>query len=944
MNLQRDPVTQSVISAEEQERDKRNWDARTTEFVGRCNPGDALALCQALYQFLDGESRGQLGRRPTMPLCDHAPDSYLADHALLTSAIVYCLGHDRPDIHLLRLAALSHEFSAESRAILQQKITPSKEQDVMLLDRAWRMLQDQTVALKSALQTDDSLSAFTDAVAADDAGLMLLWYAHLAASQPLFNHKLTLPDHTTLAVIRTGADFDRHPLRAYKPKIGLVYGGATKVKQYVLESAKLPEIRGVSIFLDRLNLDFSRKLFDHAPECIIYAAGGDLLALTPCDNAVNKANAIEAAYTQATLSAQSVAAATVVSLLELQYGLAPQSYWADAYHRECTSGNTAKTALLRSYYGNPADRHEAGWTDEMLFHLRKCFGEVAGSVAVLRLKRREGNLAGDEADTAARAVLHFETLPHGQFCSSCDRRTAVVRIPDLEDDLCESCLRKRWIGWRTRYGNVNAEGKAELVRTIHRTEEAMKGATDWRPEHFEQAVSAHSFKAWHLAFEAYLDQALGDEGLSTDLPADIATLRTAYLATVQGVAWDSRTPIDGPPVAYPGIWPAYTFTEIGQAADPDGYIGIVYADGNNVGALIERIRTPAEYRQFAQRLFHANQRAVFEALARHLRPVVVQDDKEQAVLIHPFEIISIGGDDLFLVVPAEKALPIALDISNTLERLFATDGTLKQGAIAGVGQVESYAQVATKAQRLHKAALTHGDAATDTASQRLIDLPGAPRISMATGVVLAAHTTPFYFLTEIVEELLKSAKQKAKHQKGKGDYGSTVDFMALKSVAMITTRVDSFRQIALTERKAPDILHLTARPYTTTEAAALVDAIKMLKVADFPRSQLYQLRELLPQGRFATSLGYLYFTSRLKREWTAVIRHNLDDRWCHPTSEPAPWMRQEGNSWETVLGDLVELYDFVSKPDKVAERSADALLTAPSAQPQLEFNGEVSNG
>lgn len=39
-----------------------------------------------------------------------------------------------------------------------------------------------------------------------------------------------------------------------KTRIGLVYGGATKIKQYVFEASKLPDIRGASALLDRINL------------------------------------------------------------------------------------------------------------------------------------------------------------------------------------------------------------------------------------------------------------------------------------------------------------------------------------------------------------------------------------------------------------------------------------------------------------------------------------------------------------------------------------------------------------------------------------------------------------------------------------------------------------------------------------------------------------------
>src|SRR4028118_2274925 len=49
-------------------------------------------------------------------------------------------------------------------------------------------------------------------------------------------------------------------------KIGLVYGGATKVKQYVFEDAKLPDIRGASALLDRINLVYLPAFFDKRPE------------------------------------------------------------------------------------------------------------------------------------------------------------------------------------------------------------------------------------------------------------------------------------------------------------------------------------------------------------------------------------------------------------------------------------------------------------------------------------------------------------------------------------------------------------------------------------------------------------------------------------------------------------------------------------------------------
>src|SRR5438128_1797387 len=44
-------------------------------------------------------------------------------------------------------------------------------------------------------------------------------------------------------------------------RIALVYGGATKIKGYVFEAPKLPEIRGASALLDRINTRDLRDLW-----------------------------------------------------------------------------------------------------------------------------------------------------------------------------------------------------------------------------------------------------------------------------------------------------------------------------------------------------------------------------------------------------------------------------------------------------------------------------------------------------------------------------------------------------------------------------------------------------------------------------------------------------------------------------------------------------------
>src|SRR3990172_3542439 len=61
-------------------------------------------------------------------------------------------------------------------------------------------------------------------------------------------------------------------------EIALVAGGATKIKGYVFESARLPEIRGASGLLDRINLTDVPSLFG-IPEDIDWQDDNDRKAL-----------------------------------------------------------------------------------------------------------------------------------------------------------------------------------------------------------------------------------------------------------------------------------------------------------------------------------------------------------------------------------------------------------------------------------------------------------------------------------------------------------------------------------------------------------------------------------------------------------------------------------------------------------------------------------------
>ncbi|NJO94604.1 MAG: type III-B CRISPR-associated protein Cas10/Cmr2, partial [Hydrococcus sp. RM1_1_31] len=167
--------------------------------------------------------------------------------------------------------------------------------------------------------------------------------------------KLCLITDKDLKTTRNIADIQvKYPeLWQQNISIGLVYGGVTKVKQYVFESAKLPEIRGASALLDRINLvdlpaffhgeednrfcqcQQARKYCEQVrdelnnpdlfkaliPELIIYSTGGNILALCPVAFVDDLANVIERRYTEETITANSCAVGDTFRLSEFRLGL-----------------------------------------------------------------------------------------------------------------------------------------------------------------------------------------------------------------------------------------------------------------------------------------------------------------------------------------------------------------------------------------------------------------------------------------------------------------------------------------------------------------------------------------------------------------------------------------------------------------------------------------------
>ena len=725
----------------------------------------------------------------------------------------------------------------------------------------------------------------------------------------------------------------------WESKIGLVYGGATKIKQYVFEAAKLPDIRGASALLDRINLvdlpaffgcendpsypqcqkakDYCQQVRlewldkpENFPELskaliselIIYSTGGNILAFCPAAFADDLADAIEKRYTHQTLTANSCAVGAKFKALEIQFGLLPYEINARTFWKEKYLENP-DNPLIKAYF------EQQDTSSEEAFEERKTFNELAGKLAALFNQRRNGNNLPEGDRPSRRYPPMFETHPYLRRDES-DRRSAVFQAksdPNNENKglpgdpwFSEALARKRLIG---------QIAKQEIPSSGRLPTWWVDSGLEWDFATLEN-LEPGAVESWVNKFEGFL--------------------RETY-ERYNGYYGENRAA---------EVEEARSVREIGDASLVKGFVAYIYADGNNMGGYIQKeIKNPEQYQRFSRDIFDATEKSVYVALAKHLKPHKYKPDSDsgrrnkQEVWIHPFEILTIGGDDVMLIVRADRALAIAKTIGEEFERILVERGECYQE------KNQKYCP-----QIVHRYLGEYQETQPPTGDRQC-------KLSMSAGVLITAEDTPIYYAEKLTNQLLKSAKKRGKQLKKQNYYGGTVDFLVMKSVTMISSNVGEFRSQGLTKSgPGQQKLKLYAAPYTLYELGGLLETAKVLNKADFPRSQLYQIRSLLERGKHTVMLNYRYFRVRLQ-QGQDELRNQFENPWCQPLTNDgnlAPWMTNkialyrnlnllifcetfpqerfklqyevlkllEKNHYETIWRELVDLYPFIAQENQ----------------------------
>lgn len=260
-----------------------------------------------------------------------------------------------------------------------------------------------------------------------------------------------------------------------------------------------------------------------------------------------------------------------------------------------------------------------------------------------------------------------------------------------------------------------------------------------------------------------------------------------------------------------------------------GYLGLIYADGNGVGA------GPGQTEGERAAFFHRNRVLLRRALQKAID--VHCPDSGQAPLI----VLMLGGDDLLVVCRANIALPFVVTLCEELTALQRQD--------------------------------TNGF-----------------KLTLGVGVVVAKHTIPIYRLHQVAEQLASSAKRRFRGLRDAGNKAGSVVDWAVYTTAWIddpeeVRRRDWFRG------KDQDRRVLSQRPVDVLgdglpSLQGLVEGAK--KLLDAPRSQLRYLVDQLTRGRALTELA---FAELSKEARTALKNVGVTTPWrC--ASNNGPWLTE----------------------------------------------------
>jgi len=309
--------------------------------------------------------------------------------------------------------------------------------------------------------------------------------------------------------------------------------------------------------------------------------------------------------------------------------------------------------------------------------------------------------------------------------------------------------------------------------------------------------------------------------------------------------------------------------ELGQLCQArPGYVGMIYADGNNMSQALDKLDPNETWddgavhrtRGFSATLLKAMKHSVFRAFLE-LPPPSSKDN------LFPALMLFLGGDDVTLACPADRALDLGLHIAKNFEREMQDVG-----------------------------------------------------MSLSVGVALSQSGLPTHILLNHAKQVLSSAKHRAFWLEAMGrKEGVLPEFMGAIDFSVVPAAlVEDLQETRKRDWRVADAA-LTGRPYSLAEMDALIADLDTLR-RRISLSRLYDLAAACQESPAKGAMAFYKLVARAsEKEAKALLKvfNCLAKPEQAVWQEPSPPVRPRSY---TKLLDLLELYSFLKPAGKEGDR------------------------
>ena len=309
--------------------------------------------------------------------------------------------------------------------------------------------------------------------------------------------------------------------------------------------------------------------------------------------------------------------------------------------------------------------------------------------------------------------------------------------------------------------------------------------------------------------------------------------------------------LDGDPEKYRHV----DFSSLAALSSRDGYLGLIYLDGDDMGACIRRMPAPDQYMLFSGVVDEGLRKAVYSAMKEEGQAGLDADGKI------PADILLLGGDDLIMVTTADLAIPLALQIAKAFQE--NTRKALQKGGF------------------FDKTIAEHG-------------------LSVSAGVTIFKQRQPFRVAMDQTEALLASAKKARAAARSTEPY---LDFADISQTRFLN--LDQQRRLDLGVGSGTE---LTLWPMPAKKADRFLASARMLVESGVKRGRIASLSQIVRTGTSVT-FECIRVIARAGEKERLSLNRFFQETGLWPV---VPWMVDDGVR-RTGMLDMETIYPFFKR-------------------------------